>query len=54
MSYYEKGPHNEYAAPHQDFNAPPPGYAATSLPASGFRIALNSEVGPWPHNSNPS
>ncbi|KAJ7127030.1 hypothetical protein C8R44DRAFT_780224 [Mycena epipterygia] len=47
---YEKQGHQEYAAPQHDFNAPPPNYAATSLPASGFRIALDSVVGITKHD----
>lgn len=36
------GQHNE----QHEFNAPPPNYAATTMPSSGFRIALNSSVRP--------
>ncbi|KAJ7035010.1 hypothetical protein C8F04DRAFT_1259369 [Mycena alexandri] len=32
--------HNE----QHEFSAPPPNYAATTMPSSGFRIALNSAV----------
>lgn len=39
---YEKGQHD--GSSHQDYSAPPPGYAAIPLPSSGFRIALNSAV----------
>ncbi|KAJ7773227.1 hypothetical protein B0H16DRAFT_1511575 [Mycena metata] len=35
------GHHNEQ---HEFNNAPPPNYAATTMPSSGFRIALNSSV----------
>ncbi|KAJ7274396.1 hypothetical protein B0H12DRAFT_1088528 [Mycena haematopus] len=40
---YEKGYQHEYTVPQQH-QAPPPNYAATQMPSSGFRIALNSTV----------
>ncbi|KAJ7158787.1 hypothetical protein C8R46DRAFT_400812 [Mycena filopes] len=48
--FHHHNNNEQHTAPHHDFNAPPPNYAATTMPSSGFRIALNSAVSITKHD----